>query len=224
MTNKETSQAEVAARIKEAFEKAGLSTREAGKRIGVSATAVSMYMSGGISVSLEKIRKIAEITGVSPEYLAFGIEEVPEILSSEAERAAVVSIPEYKFGETSEGVMVRQWSVAKRLVEKTLGGSADNTFITECLSIGPKMNRGDYIFVNRNERDPLQSGDGHYLMFRPYAPRVVDIVVKLKRGVPFVTVPVKSVGREDMKELPLSSIELVGKVLGRFGSINIKSE
>lgn len=58
-----------AARLRSAMERAGLKQSELAQQVGASKAAISQYLSGRNSPSIERISAIAAATGVSFEYL-----------------------------------------------------------------------------------------------------------------------------------------------------------
>ncbi len=65
----------IANRIKEARERKSISKAELARRVQVSRASVSMWEDGK-NISLANIAKIAQVLGVAPEWLQYGVGEV----------------------------------------------------------------------------------------------------------------------------------------------------
>lgn len=69
--------AEIGKRIKEARERANMSQRELAARIGVSQALVNKYEAGGVSnMPIDRLKQIADITGVDPLWLFCAEEQI----------------------------------------------------------------------------------------------------------------------------------------------------
>ena len=73
-------------RLQQLLEKNDISQRELAKKVGVSEVTISRYMSGERNPRIEIARKIAEVFGVTTDYLLGGADEKQAAESAETAR------------------------------------------------------------------------------------------------------------------------------------------
>lgn len=217
----------VCARVREAIEKSGKTTRELGKELSVSGSAVSEWMRGTTVPNNERIMQIASATGADPLYLAFGVHlndissatqssELPSMPVLDSEGMTLV--PEIEYGESVDDKrVVHEWRVKAEVLERHLSVSLRHAALVQVRDPSYKgFQEGDYAVIDRSVTEVIRPGV--YLFFRPFAPfiryaimlRKTPRTITLSRG---AGIPSKT---HRAREGANDGLIVLGRVVGSF--------
>jgi transcriptional regulator with XRE-family HTH domain len=136
-------------RLAQALGEAGLTQAELARRSGIDRSSISLYLSGRYCPKADKLLRLAQALGVSPQWLSGG-EEEPEV-----ERT--VSFPVIT-GVTPRGELTDSGEM-QSVAQSALGGLERERFFVlrvQGLAMYPRLLEGDRLLVLRDA--PMEQG------------------------------------------------------------------
>jgi transcriptional regulator with XRE-family HTH domain len=201
-------------RIVEARKAKNMTQLDLAKRLGVSRAAVGQWEIDATSPSIAKLNEVAMVLEVAPEWLAYHVKggEV-KVVYRNPERDNIVWVPELSFGETLEEIKeTEKWGMPADYLIRDLRSSPSETVVCVVNShaVEPDYEYGDKVFVDRADKRP--SPGGIFLYWDG-----IGAAFARMNAVPGAEPKVRiSQKGQDMIELPLASVQIIGRVKGRI--------
>lgn len=204
----------VGARIIAARKQKEMTQQDLASALGISRAAIGQWEIDKNSPSLQKVGEIAKITGVAPQWIAYGVKpgEV-EIRYRNPERDNIQWIEETTFGETPEDKnCVSKFGVPVEYLSRGLNCNHEQTILCTINShaVEPEYEYGDKVFVDQSDTRPSPAGvfaywDGVGMVFGK--------LQALPGTEPKVKISAK--GQDDIV-MPLKELTVLGRVKARI--------
>lgn len=161
---------EMTVRIQRAVKATNMSLRELGKELSVSAGAISHWTNGMTIPTLTNIRKLAELAGMDPAWITFGIDRRSEeqqqstmlvpTENSAAGKNGMVAVPEIVYDQDANTfVPWRSWTIPVDFIQMTLRVSTESIVMYEIQAdAGPNLKEFDYAIVDRSQSSHKHPG------------------------------------------------------------------
>ncbi|WP_367647413.1 helix-turn-helix domain-containing protein [Ruegeria arenilitoris] len=187
----------------------GISQGELASAIGVSRTAIGQWELNGVQPSLERLDEVSRFLDVKPEWIAFGVSDTPD--SSEAN---FVEVDEVEFGQSHNEVFPKQvWKLPFGFVthELMISDSSPIIFRVSNNAMAPELTSGDRVIVDRGQ----SVIDGGLLLIWN---KVAACVARVHANPSETEDSVRVVLGGQSIDMPLGSVVVLGKVVGRIRS------
>lgn len=204
----------VGARIIEARNAKDMTQQDLATKLGISRAAVGQWEIDKNSPNLQKVREIARITGVAPQWIAYGVKPGDvEIRYRNPERDNIKWIDETSFGETLEDTeCMSKFGFPVEYLSRGLNCNPEQTIIATINShaVEPEFEYSDKVFVDRSDTRPSPAGvfaywDGVGMVF--------GNLQALPGTEPKVKITTK--GQDDIV-IPLKELTVIGRVKARI--------
>ncbi len=147
-------------RVREARLRSGLSQKALGSKVGVSASAVSLWETGETSLTGKHLLQCAKVLGMNAEFL-LGMDEgkravkieTPSSVATVGTNDRIAMIPYYGRDATEEGLILqRDW-----LVQKGINVEQSRMIVAPGNSMAPTIADGCIVMIDTSKKD-LQNG------------------------------------------------------------------
>lgn len=206
---------EVARRVDEAIQEAGLSYAAVAQSMGVTPAAAWNWAKGKNTLSLDRIIELARILHRPPSFFAFG--ELPDkqhyeqARGEELKAAGLIDLPECYVTDAPKLITRRTWTLSQVFINRASRSAESECFLFEMKGqASGHFAPGDYLIIDKAlPQKPEDIEAGNYLLFAPYVPEVVHVTVGYKDGVIFTI-------RQGQAhcDVPAESVTLLGRVVG----------
>ncbi|XAI95916.1 transcriptional regulator [Microcystis phage Mwe-JY26] len=197
-------------RIRHAREEKEMSQLDVSNLLGLSRAAVAQWESNTTSPSLFKTVEVAKILGVSPEWLAFGINQ-----SAQPESEDTVRLPEIIFDNGEKPTTIPgAWSLPRDWLRGDLRCLSMEKLVVwrvEGSNMAPSYEEGDRVIVDTLASRP--SPGGVFLHWDGVGPVLNAIVVRPVEGKPRAIVSSLDSATPSF-EAEIESLHIIGRVRG----------
>lgn len=200
-------------RVHDARKDADMTQEELAKKLGVSRTTVAQWERGANPTDVNTIQSISKILKRPPEFLAFGVTDVREVIKAPEEEGLSYA-PEMTYDDGVENpVEVKKWAVPTDWVRDTLKANPEHLVIITAPSDIDNIQTGDKLLIDSSDRRPSPEGlfahwDGFGVVINHISPIPG----------PKPTVRVYSPNSDRHYDAELANLLIVGRYKGRIAA------